>query len=93
MGWVGTSGNDIYDDYAGINDMNGGDGDDQLYGLDGNDVFHVTSSISGFPGFDYFDGGSGYNKIVVDTSYTNIYVNLLSASDNINEIDGFANPN
>jgi hypothetical protein len=25
MGWTGTSGNDVYYDYTGVNDMNGGD--------------------------------------------------------------------
>jgi Ca2+-binding RTX toxin-like protein len=92
MGWTGTSGNDVYYDYTGVNDMNGGDGNDQLYGLGGNDVFHVTGNVLSFPGFDYFNGGTGYNTITVDTSYTNIYLTSLAASDNINEIDGFANP-
>jgi hypothetical protein len=91
MGWTGTSGNDVYYDYTGVNDMNGGDGNDQLYGLGGNDVFHVTGNVLSFPGFDYFNGGTGYNTITVDTSYTNIYLTSLAASDNINEIDGFAN--
>jgi Ca2+-binding RTX toxin-like protein len=45
MGWTGTSGNDVYYDYTGVNDMNGGDGNDQLYGLGGNDVFHVTGAF------------------------------------------------
>lgn len=87
MRWVGTSGDDFHSDTNGDNELEGGAGNDTIYGLGGNDNFYVTGTFSGF---DYYYGDSGFNRIVCETSQSNIYLRGLFSYSNINEIIGFS---
>ncbi|WP_338845590.1 calcium-binding protein [Massilia sp. W12] len=84
----GAQGNDAIYGSKGDDVIRGGAGNDKLNGGAGDDTFLLITG-GDKNGFDYYDGGAGFNVIKGDWSYDVLHVdNLLSNLVNIQMIDG-----